>query len=375
VLNNPLSYTDPSGYFFKSIGKFFKKYGRTLASIAITIAAPQLSGKLWVSIVAGAAAGYVSSGSLKGALIGAFSGAVFHGIGDYFQGLQHSNGLAAVSGSGVGSIQGLGEAYAAGASITSAQAIGKVIAHGATGGVMSTLQGGKFAHGFVSAGITQAFAKHINNIGGGSRSIGAVAGRVSAAALVGGTASELSGGKFVNGAVTGAFSRAFNDEFHPLNFEAISAWLDELVSAFDYSEVRARELAVETVDTITDPGWMVNSVVGFGDGISGAVTLGAYSSADFREDFDISGRVNLASGVYGFSYTAGVGYGGFIFKQGRFITPDNSHKGMGPHLHYGPKWPGSTHPRYHFGPRNPAHGRGRFSWKDWYENGRPWRWR
>jgi len=190
VLNSPLSYTDSSGYFFKA------------------------SGKLWIPIVAGAAAGYVSSGSLKGALIGALSGAVFHGIGDYFQGLQHSNGLAAVSGSGVGSIQGLGEAYAAGASITSAQAIGKVIAHGATGGVMSTLQGGKFAHGFASAGITQAFAKHINNIGGGSRSIGAVAGRVSAAALVGGTASELSGGKFVNGAVTGAFSRAFNEEKH-----------------------------------------------------------------------------------------------------------------------------------------------------------------
>jgi hypothetical protein len=217
VLNNPLSYTDPSGYFFKSIGKFFKKYGRTLASIAITVAAPQLSGKLWVSIIAGAAAGYVSSGSLKGALIGAFSGAVFHGIGDYFQGLQHSNGLAAASTvKGFGHFQGIAEgvAYARNATLSLAQSIGKVIAHGTAGGVMSELQGGKFAHGFVSAGVTQAFAKHIDNIGGGSRSIGAVAGRVSAAALVGGTASELSGGKFVNGAVTGAFSRAFNDEIH-----------------------------------------------------------------------------------------------------------------------------------------------------------------
>jgi len=35
-----------------------------------------------------------------------------------------------------------------------------------------------------------------------------------AAAVVGGTASEISGGKFANGAVTGAFSRLFNDEMH-----------------------------------------------------------------------------------------------------------------------------------------------------------------
>ena len=32
--------------------------------------------------------------------------------------------------------------------------------------------------------------------------------------MVGGTASSLSGGKFSNGAVTGAFSRMFNDEMH-----------------------------------------------------------------------------------------------------------------------------------------------------------------
>ena len=38
------------------------------------------------------------------------------------------------------------------------------------------------------------------------------AARITAAAAVGGTASVMSGGKFANGAVTGAFSRAFNDE-------------------------------------------------------------------------------------------------------------------------------------------------------------------
>lgn len=76
---------------------------------------------------------------------------------------------------------------------------------------MAVLQGGKFGHGFAAAGATQAFAGRIDGIDKGSQfSVK----RVAAAAVVGGTASKISGGKFANGAVTGAFSRAFNDEMH-----------------------------------------------------------------------------------------------------------------------------------------------------------------
>jgi hypothetical protein len=56
--------------------------------------------------------------------------------------------------------------------------------------------------------VTQAFSGRIDRISG----TGASGARVAAAAVVGGTASVLSGGKFANGALTGAFSRAFNDE-------------------------------------------------------------------------------------------------------------------------------------------------------------------
>jgi hypothetical protein len=38
--------------------------------------------------------------------------------------------------------------------------------------------------------------------------------RMTAAAVLGGTASVVSGGKFANGAITAAFSRGFNDEMH-----------------------------------------------------------------------------------------------------------------------------------------------------------------
>ena len=37
VLNNPMSYTDPSGYFFKSLFKFVKKYWETIAAIVATV--------------------------------------------------------------------------------------------------------------------------------------------------------------------------------------------------------------------------------------------------------------------------------------------------------------------------------------------------
>lgn len=50
----------------------------------------------------------------------------------------------------------------------------------------------------------------INKIGNGAEAFKAL--RIVAAAVIGGTASVISGGKFGNGAVTGAFSQAFNAE-------------------------------------------------------------------------------------------------------------------------------------------------------------------
>jgi RHS repeat-associated protein len=199
VLNNPLSYTDPSGYFFKSIGKFLKRSLtpitdiRSLAVLAITVAAPALGAGVIGKVIAGAAAGFVGTGSIRGALAGAFSALAFHAVGEHFAGLeaQSSGGLSF------------------------SQSVGKAITHGIVGGIANEIRGGKFGHGFVSAGVTQAFSQHISsitNVGGlGSQYLDFTA-RVAAAAALGGTVSELTGGKFVNGAATGAFSRAFNDE-------------------------------------------------------------------------------------------------------------------------------------------------------------------
>ena len=88
--------------------------------------------------------------------------------------------------------------------LTGAQRAQKVLAHALAGGTLNTLQGGKFGHGFVSAGITEAVSPAIANIGNDYA-------EVAAAAIVGGTTSVLSGGKFGNGAITSAFGYAFNE--------------------------------------------------------------------------------------------------------------------------------------------------------------------
>jgi hypothetical protein len=184
VLNNPMSYTDPSGYFFKALGNFVKKNWRTIVAIAASYVTFGLATGAWTFAAAsnlgaaaliggGAAAGFVSgavsTGSLKGALQGAFSGALFGVIG----------------GAGLGNF----DAFAV---------------SGLAGGVMSDLQGGKFGHGFISAGV--------GAVSGGAFGK-APMGRIIGSAVVGGTLSKLTGGKFANGALTAAFAAALRADW------------------------------------------------------------------------------------------------------------------------------------------------------------------
>ena len=198
VLNNPMSYTDPSGYFFKALGKFVKKYWRTIAAIAISVYLPGAGGLLqgWgvTSVVAqgaitGFVAGGIATGSLRGALVGAFTGGMF--------GQLHSMSAG----------------------------FGKVVAHGIAGGIGSVLNGGKFGHGFLSAGIMQGLSwKGVMGkaFGNGATMSSRIKNAISAA-VIGGTVSKISGGKFGNGALTAAFSRLLNDLAKaPANIEADS---------------------------------------------------------------------------------------------------------------------------------------------------------
>ncbi len=90
--------------------------------------------------------------------------------------------------------------------------LSKVMAHGMTGGISSVLQGAKFKSGFMAGGFTQLASVNgaFNSLGDATQ-MSVRAENAVAAAIVGGTTSVIGGGKFENGAMTGAFSRLFND--------------------------------------------------------------------------------------------------------------------------------------------------------------------
>lgn len=188
VLNNPMAYTDPTGYF--SVGDVLKM----AATVVISYYAPYLAayfgggvgGGLAAGAVSGFAIGAVQTGNLKGAVNGAVSGAVFGGI------------------NGAMPIRGEGALYEGGRLSTSGYAV-RALSSGVAGGVLSTMQGGRFGAGFASAGLSSALTPVAQEATSNRFTQGVIL------TIVGGTASVAGGGKFANGAAYGAFSFAFGE--------------------------------------------------------------------------------------------------------------------------------------------------------------------
>ena len=178
--NNPLKYVDPSGHIFKRIARFARKHARTIASIAATVALsavglPLIAASALVAGLSTLAAG----GGLGDALLSAAFAAAAAGLSRW------------IGGRGLGRLQ----AHAA---------------HGLAQGGVSRLAGGSFRAGFWGGSVGHW-------AGGGFMSLGGagsmhVAGRTALAAMAGGAAAELGGGKFGNGAVSAAFAHLFNNE-------------------------------------------------------------------------------------------------------------------------------------------------------------------
>jgi hypothetical protein len=190
VLNNPLNYTDPSGYAWID-NKQNQQIFRTVVSIAVVAFAPQILGvanhaamTAGQKIFIGAVSGAIQTGTLRGALISAFSAGVSHGIGGHFDKAEALNG----------------------GTLSIPDTVKKIMAHAVAGGVAETLRGGKFGHGFASAGFVELAGPHVSTALGGS-----AAGQIVTSAILGGTASHLVGGKFANGAATAAMQWAFNE--------------------------------------------------------------------------------------------------------------------------------------------------------------------
>jgi RHS repeat-associated protein len=217
--NNPMTNTDPSGYFSigdigreisragKSISRAFSRLDNwvrdnrsSVASIAFTAVAMAFCPPAGFAAYAYAGAvGFTSSyiasnGDLNAAARGAIVGMAFMGVGDIFA-------LSSVK-------ESLGGLYKA----------SKVMAHGTVGGLSSVAGKGSFVSGFMSAGVSQAAS-----LGGLYQAIGAadkpqgIGGflwNAVASGVVGGTASSAAGGSFEHGALTAAMGRLMNDLVH-----------------------------------------------------------------------------------------------------------------------------------------------------------------
>ena len=168
VLNNPLAYTDPSGYF------------PVFTALAVVgLIAADITSKIIIAAVIGTA---VFADSLA-------------------QGVPLDKAFLAGVSAGALTAVALGTFPTGNFGLNLATA-GHVATVATVGGITTSLQGGKFGHGFLSAGIGAS-------VGGIPALRGVSAGRVAARTVVSavsaGTVSEITGGKFANGAVTAAF--------------------------------------------------------------------------------------------------------------------------------------------------------------------------
>ena len=160
-------------------------FGATVAgTTTLTVA-----GTVAVGALAGFASGAIMTGTLSGALKGAAWGALSAGVAF---GIGHSSAFSS-----------LYKAAGRGASLV------RAAAHGLSRGIISMAQGGTFKAGFAS-GFSSSYFNPGTTMGGDG--VGGFSLRTSIAAVVGGTASKIGGGKFSNGAVSGAFVHMFNHE-------------------------------------------------------------------------------------------------------------------------------------------------------------------
>lgn len=198
-LNNPLSLVDPTGYSWLSDN--WKTLVASCVGIAVSAITAGAGASLGVAIIAGAAGGAASAltaALLNGANIGqvakaTFTGAVWGGVSAAFSFASADEDL-----------------------------IAQLFKHAFTDGIYEGIQGGNMFHGMMMGVVSSGGGYMINRY---ASSLGRF-GEISTNAVLSGTIDELGGGKFANGAVTGAFSIMFNDMMHPQKEEKKTICID-----------------------------------------------------------------------------------------------------------------------------------------------------
>jgi RHS repeat-associated protein len=224
VGNDPLAFTDPSGFswlssFFHSVGNFFRSIlqipiVRAVVQIVVTavvtvasggtltIAAAALTAAASAAVITGLSGGNLGA-MLKSAAIAGATAAAFFQVGDWtgaFDGTLTPFG-------GHGPLAFGSDAH-----------LFNTLGHAAVGCLSAVASGGRCESGAAAAGIGAFAGPAINTaFPNAANDNGQYAGAVAAHGLVGGLASVAGGGKFENGAVTAAFGYMYNQAAHSGN--------------------------------------------------------------------------------------------------------------------------------------------------------------
>ncbi|WP_290982862.1 RHS repeat-associated core domain-containing protein [Ferrovibrio sp.] len=261
VDNNPLTYTDPTGYL--KIGRLFRNPVVALAVGIVSAVALGPAGLGWIAglksleaaIVVGAVAGGLTGG-IKGAIVGGISGALTFGIG------------------------GLDIGF-----------VGRAALHGVAQGGLAAAQDGDFGSAFLGAAIG-SFGSSVLQAAIPGKEVGEILAKTVASAVVGGAASVAAGGKFANGAATSAFIYMFNHAAHAAESQGYGITPEQRTLANDgkvrefWSSRRAigdpiADIALKSLDP---PGGLIDTLFG---GASINDRLNAFSRIYAGKDVNI----------------------------------------------------------------------------------------
>ncbi len=176
VLNNPLSYTDPSGYNVS---------GGQIADAAISIGLSAILGP---------------GGALLGGFFGGMTGALLDGT-DLNAAFEASIKGAVFKAASAQFAMGVGSSFGHGTG-PFIHELSRAGSHGISQGLIRHAQGGNFWHGFASGSVGSLAGSY-------SRGVTVFEGIV-ITAVAGGASEVLAGGNFADGAITGAYTYLFN---------------------------------------------------------------------------------------------------------------------------------------------------------------------
>ena len=242
-----MKYTDPSGFFFKKIFraikravKAVKKYIKVIIVIVVAVVIAMYVGPAISKMVMSWGGAFVNTGyligvgfvplslSVTGAIVaGAITGAIV-GFATGMVGSLLSGGAAG----------GIGQAFGHSTSFLNGgeNALIKAVSHGISRAAITKAQGGRWSSGFWSGFVASGFAA--------GKSFGKELGTV-ITSITSGLTSKITGGKFANGAVTGAFVHIFNRYAGFSNdVNGQDERINELSTEYQYSNFKSKEFTI-----------------------------------------------------------------------------------------------------------------------------------